>query len=107
MASSAICYRCRLVGDARDLEACPHCGTRLIVSECPLDLDELEDLLHRVAIRQGATHRLPGVPLFVARRNPRPSTPIPVKQARIEWVTAASGLAAGAGVTCLLLSFLG
>lgn len=107
MASSAICYRCRLVGEAQSMEVCPHCGTRLIVSECPLEVDELEELLHRVAIRQGASHRLPGVPLFVARRNARPSTPLPVKQARVDWLTAASGLAAGASVTSLLLSFLG
>jgi hypothetical protein len=100
---TAICFRCQLWGprESTDPAPCPHCGAALIMSMVDgAGGDELAEMLHRTAMRQGSTHRLPGVALHVprARRTSRP-----VATPRGEWIMAASSMAAGAGLASVLL----
>lgn len=106
MGVTAICYRCRTSEEreSRRPADCDHCGSRLIISMSlgPEEREELEETLHRCALRLGTHHKLPGVPHMPRPRN-RVATPV-----RAHWVTAASSLAAGAGMAVAMLKlFIG
>lgn len=108
MGVTAICYRCRTSEEreSRRPADCDHCGARLILSMSlgAEEREELEETLHRCALRLGTHHKLPGVPHMPRGKN-RVATPV---RGRGDWVTAASSLAAGAGMAVAMLKlFIG